>query len=97
MPQVKYARGAVSDLERLHNFLRQKSPTAASRAAEAITNAIGILAEYPNFGRVAEDMPEAFRELLIPFGASGYVAMYRVEREAVVVLAIRHQKEAGFS
>jgi hypothetical protein len=31
-------------------------------------------------------MPEAFQELLIPFGASGYVAMYRVERKAVVVL-----------
>ena len=41
-------------------------------------------------------MEPEFREWLIEFGASGYVAMYRWDGETAVVLAIRHQKEAGY-
>jgi hypothetical protein len=43
-------------------------------------------------------LPE-LRELVIPFGGSGYVALYRHEPadDAVYVLAFRHQKEAGFA
>jgi len=38
------------------------------------------------------------RELPIPFGASGYIALYRFEPEAdaVYMLAVRHQREAGY-
>jgi len=48
-------------------------------------------------GRPLEDVPE-LRELLIPFGESGYVALYRYEAsdDAVYILAFRHQKEAGY-
>lgn len=39
------------------------------------------------------------RELSIRFGSSGYVALYRYDdtADAVVILTIRHQKEAGYS
>jgi len=42
-------------------------------------------------------MPE-LRELVIAFGDSGYVALYRHEAadDVVYVLAFRHQKEAGY-
>jgi hypothetical protein len=42
-------------------------------------------------------LPE-LRELLIAFGNSGYVALYRHELadNAVYILAFRHQKEAGY-
>ncbi len=42
------------------------------------------------------ELPE-FRELLIPFGDGGYAALYRyvAEEDAVVVVAFRHQREAG--
>jgi ParE toxin of type II toxin-antitoxin system, parDE len=38
------------------------------------------------------------RELVIPFGESGYVALYRHDAEAdlVYILAFRHQREAGY-
>jgi plasmid stabilization system protein ParE len=36
------------------------------------------------------------RELLIEFGESGYVALYLVTDEHIVVLAVRHQREAGY-
>ncbi len=47
-------------------------------------------------GRRIEDLPEEYREWLIGFEDSGYVARYRVDGEVVTILAVRHQKEAGF-
>jgi plasmid stabilization system protein ParE len=41
-------------------------------------------------------MGSEFRELPIDFGDTGYIALYRFEHDAVIVLAIRHQKEAGY-
>lgn len=35
------------------------------------------------------------RELVISFGRTGYVALYRVVRSQVEVLSIRHQREVG--
>jgi plasmid stabilization system protein ParE len=38
------------------------------------------------------------RELLISQGKTGYVALYAYEapHDAILVLAVRHQREAGF-
>lgn len=41
-------------------------------------------------------MPEAYREWVIDFGNSGYVALYRVDEETITLLAVRHQRELGF-
>jgi ParE toxin of type II toxin-antitoxin system, parDE len=41
-------------------------------------------------------MEPAFREWLIDFGDSGYVALYRLDGETAAILAVRHQKEAGY-
>lgn len=48
-------------------------------------------------GRPLGDLPE-LRKLVIDFGDSGYVALYRCERgtNTVYLLAFRHQKEAGY-
>lgn len=47
-------------------------------------------------GRPAPDMAIEYRELIIDFGGTGYVALYRYAGEEVVVLAIKHQREAGY-
>lgn len=96
MPQVKFAPDALGDLERLREFLRSRNPAAAKRAAVAITKAIQLLAQHPQVGRPAEEMDIEYRELLIDFGDSGYVALYRYEGGLVTVLSLRHQKEAGY-
>ncbi len=96
MSQVIFAPAAIRDLERLREFLRPKNPTAAERAAKAIIQGVQALGELPRIGRPIEDMPEEFRDWLIDFGDSGYVARYRIDGDTVVVLAIRHQKEVGF-
>lgn len=96
MSQVIFAPAAIRDLERLREFLRPKNPAAAERAAKAIIQGVQALGELPRIGRPIEDMPEEFRDWLIDFGDSGYIARYRIDSDTVVVLAIRHQKEAGF-
>jgi plasmid stabilization system protein ParE len=67
------------------------------RAAVAIRSAFQHLAEQPEIGRPV-DGPGGLRELLISFGASGYVVLYSHElaADAVLILAFRHQKEAGY-
>ncbi len=97
MPQVRFAPAALRDLERLREFLRPKNPAAARRAGETIINAVQVLRQQPMVGRSVEDLPPEYREWVIDFGASGYVALYRYagEGDAITVLALRHQREAG--
>ncbi len=96
MPQVRFAPAAIRDLERLREFLRPKNPVAAQRAGEAILRAVQVLGLQPQIGRPIEDLPDEFREWVIDFGDSGYVARYRIGPDAVTILAVRHQKEVGF-
>ncbi len=96
MPRVIFAPAALRDLERLRAFLRPKSPSAARRAGEAILQGVHGLGAYPRMGRLIEDLPEQYREWVIAFGDSGYVARYRIDGDVVTILAIRHQKEAEF-
>ena len=56
-----------------------------------------ILGAHPRLGRMIDDLPEQYREWLIDFGDSGYVVRYHLDNDAVTILLIRHQKEAGFS
>jgi hypothetical protein len=55
-----------------------------------------VLAEQPHVGRLVEDMDTAFREWPIEFGDSGYIALYHFDGETATILAVRHQKEAGY-
>jgi plasmid stabilization system protein ParE len=77
-------------------FLAPKNIAAARRAVKAIRDSVKVLAEHPRIGRPVADMDEAFRDWVIDFGDSGYVVRYRMENDGVIILAVRHQKEAGF-
>jgi len=56
-----------------------------------------VIAQHPEIGRPAEEMEPEYREWPINFGDSGYIALYRYDGETAVILAVRHQKEAGYS
>ncbi|MDD2894079.1 MAG: type II toxin-antitoxin system RelE/ParE family toxin [Halothiobacillaceae bacterium] len=90
-----YTERALSDLVRLTDFLLQTEPVAAVETVELITEAVQILENHPLIGRPAE---QGLRELVISRGKSGYLALYSYESEhdAVLVLSVRHQREAGF-
>lgn len=97
MPRVVVTEGAARGIERCRRFLAQKNPEAARRAAQAIVRHVAFLESHTAIGRPLADNPE-LRELVIPFGDSGYVALYRHDSDADVVhlLAFRHQREAGY-
>jgi len=96
MPHVIISPIALRDIERLREFLRQKHPEAAARAAQAIIKTLLTLEQHPQIGRPVEGSIGAMRELLIPFGRNGYVARYVYEGADVEIVAIRHMLEAGF-
>nr|WP_216859537.1 type II toxin-antitoxin system RelE/ParE family toxin [Sulfitobacter aestuariivivens] len=87
---------ALEDVQRLYRFLAEKNPDAARRAASAIRDGMKIVADHPDVGRPVDDMDPEFQEWPISFGASGYVALYRLEKDVALVVAVRHQKEVGY-
>ncbi|HWK47710.1 MAG TPA: type II toxin-antitoxin system RelE/ParE family toxin [Stellaceae bacterium] len=96
MPRLIWSPPALRDVARLHAFLKPKNRDAAARAVRAMRHGIRLLAAHPEAGRPAEDMPSEFREWPIDFGGGGYITLYRYDGSDVVILAIRHAKEAGY-
>ncbi len=97
MPHVRLSARAQSDLSRLHTFLLGKDVNAAKRAIMPILEAFRPLTHAPNIGRLVEES-EDLRELVIDFGTSGYLALYRFEAalSAVTILAVKHQREDDY-
>ncbi len=87
----------MQGLEQCRKFLSAKAPEAARRAGKTIQQQFALLETSPEIGRPLPDLPE-LRELLIAFGDSGYVALYRHDpaHDTIYILAFRHQREAGY-
>jgi plasmid stabilization system protein ParE len=96
MPRLNWSEASIGDVARLHGFLASKSRDAAKRAIKAIRQGVKVLGKNPEIGRPVEEMPEAFREWVIPFGSGAYVALYHYDGKHVVILSIRHGREAGY-
>ena len=96
MPRLIWSPQALLDVQRLYRFLATGNPDAAKRAAKAIREGVKVLAAQPGVGRPAEDMEPEYREWLIDFGDSGYIALYHYDGKTAVIVAVRHQKEAGY-
>lgn len=95
MATLNYTRKALEDIRRLVNFLADSDPTAAIATVALVEEAVQILAHHPLIGRSVE---HELRELIISRGRTGYVALYRYREadDAILILALRHQREAGF-
>lgn len=94
---------AQDDLERLFDFVLERELSReggrfelAAEALEAIKAGMKVLERFPFTCRKAGPGP-FLRELIIPFGATGYVALFEiVDDETVVVAAVRHQREDDY-
>jgi plasmid stabilization system protein ParE len=97
LPRLIITEGAVRGLDRCRRFLADKEPEIAQRAGQVIARRLASLETAPLTGRPF-DTEITLRELVISFGNSGYVALYRYvpAEDAVYVLAFRHQREAGY-
>ncbi|MDN5872481.1 MAG: type II toxin-antitoxin system RelE/ParE family toxin [Nitrococcus sp.] len=97
MPQLRWTPSALADVQRLYRFLAPENPDAAPRAVKTIRSGVKILAHQPQLGRPLEGMEPEFREWLIDFGGAGYLVLYRLDGGALLILAVRPQREAGYS
>ena len=99
---VELSPSAQADLERLFDFLLEQSKSREDlHHAEVVIEALSATLQHqlsltPYSFRKAAYRPEQ-RELIIPFGHSGYVALFEiVSPSKVVVLAVRHQREEDY-
>jgi len=92
---LSYSERALTDIEVLTDFLAETDPIGALKTFDLIEEAITLLARHPLIGRPVE---HGLRELLISRGKTGYVALYSLEEahDAILILTIRHQREAGY-
>lgn len=102
--EVAFAPSARADLKRLYAHLLDRTDTLedlalAERALAAIETAVQVhLPRTPFIYRQASGRQALRRELIIPFGATGYVALYEIARPGfVLVLAVRYQREQDYA
>ena len=95
--KVRFTLEAELDLLRLYDFLLEKDLPAAERALEAIKAAVELLRFSPFSCRKALTDNPFLRELVIPFGSAGYVALFEIESgNTLSILALRHQREEDY-
>lgn len=95
MARVVYSPNALDNLERAVAFLVEAAPDAAADSVSAIRTAVDTLERHPLIGRFVTG---EIRELVISFGRTGYVALYRFipSRDEVRILALRRQRELDY-
>jgi plasmid stabilization system protein ParE len=101
--KVKLTREAEDDLVRLFDFVIERELAReggdvelAEKALSAIRDGLALLERFPFTCRKAGASPFV-RELVIPFGHTGYVALFEiVDDQTVIVGAVRHQREDDF-
>ena len=95
MPELRYSRLALADLDRLASFLDEHDPVGAATTYALIFEALSILGRHPLIGRLVES---SLRELVISRGRTGYVALHSLDLadDAVTIWAIRHQRGVGY-
>lgn len=97
---VRFTPEAEDDLIRLYEFILARDDgdfALAERALEAIRHAMRSLELSPFSYRKAHASNAFLREIVIPFGASGYVALFEIDNaDTVTILAVRHQREDDY-
>ena len=101
--RVVFSKAAAEDLEQLFDFALQRELDSETgdinipeKAVQAIKSGIAFLTSSP-FACRKVGSSSFIRELVIPFGHTGYVALFEiVDGNTVIVGAIRHQREDDY-
>jgi toxin ParE1/3/4 len=95
MARIELLPAVLDDLDRILDHLAKHDVEGATDRISEMLSALDVLTTSPQIGRPAR---QGKRELIIGSGSRGYVALYRYssELDAVFILAVRSQKEAGY-
>jgi plasmid stabilization system protein ParE len=89
-----YSPQALTDLKRLHDFIADKNPIAASRISKRLREGIGQLRQQPRMGRRVNQAPgQLAPEEIRDWVVGPYVVRYLILPEMVVILRIWHGRE----
>lgn len=98
--RIRFTEEARDDLHRLYDFMLARTdgdPRQAEGALDALRKGLALLETSPFACRRCEGQGPMLRELLVGFGATGYVVLIEIENtDYVTVLAIRHQREDDY-
>jgi len=95
MPRLKWSPQSMRDVARLHDFLAPKSRDAAKRAVKAIRQGLKLLGSILKWAAPSTSCPRVSR-MGDRVRQRAYVALYRYDGKEVVILAVRHGREAGY-
>lgn len=100
---VTLLQEAVADLQRLEDFAIERERAsetpdwaAPQRALDAIREGMRLLSWSPYSCRRAELGNGRSRELIVPFGGTGYIVLFEIVDDVVAVGAVRHQREEDY-
>lgn len=95
MTRLVLSPTAFRDIDRLTDFLLESDPVAAGDSTSLLISGLRVLQQHPLIGRPVE---RGYKELVLSRGDTGYVALYTfdIANDLVVVLTLRHQREAGY-
>jgi plasmid stabilization system protein ParE len=96
MSRLKWRDKALKDIQRLYRFIAIENQAAAERAIKTIQASIQILKTHPHAGRPAEEIGDGYRQWTVLYGNSGYIVLYNIQPDEVIIHAVRHQKEVGY-
>jgi toxin ParE1/3/4 len=91
---IAFAPEAISDMQRLYEFLKSENPSAAQRAMTAIWEKLELVEAMPALGMRTQS--PFIRQIVVRFGRHGYVARYTIRESdgTMIVLRIWHGREA---
>jgi addiction module RelE/StbE family toxin len=84
--EIRWARLAAVDLDRIFEHIRKENPVAAGEVVQAIYDGCGSLKDFPQRGRPSRMIGR--RELV--FASFPYIAVYRVRENAIEIIRIYH-------
>lgn len=96
---ITFSAEAKADMQRLYDFLADIDPDLAERALKILDEGWEALSKFPHTCRKAQggDLGPAWREMLITFGSSGYIALFQITSDkSLTVTAVRHQRESDY-
>jgi toxin ParE1/3/4 len=81
-----WTRRAIWDLVEIRAYIGRENPTAATRVAARIRQAVARLIDHPNLGRPGRE--PGTRELVV--SRTRYIVAYSVQDKSITVLAVVH-------
>lgn len=100
--KVEFTPAAVADLDRLFDFLPERAETVeealrAYAAIAAIRTVAGSHLSTTPYSYRKVGPRTTLRELIVPFGSTGYVLRFDIRTPALVlVIGARHQREEDY-